>query len=229
MRTSAGLWAPESRAAAPAKSNLSCNRSEPCPRFPGASIALTEAFGLAVPLTASLSAPASAKTHLKMVLNWKYEGPKGWFFLAQDRGYFKKAGLDMTRGRGNGSGAPIPLVASGTCDVGFGDMNALIQLAAQKPAEAPIAVGMLYNEPSFTIAVRSDSDIKTPKDLEGKTPGGPAGDIALKLFPALRKVAKVDCSNIKITNMQPNLRTATDAAFSDAAKPRHRRAANSER
>jgi NitT/TauT family transport system substrate-binding protein len=167
-------------------------------------IALTAAVGLAVPLAAT--APASAETKLKMVLNWKYQGPQGWFFLAQDRGYFKKAGIDITMDQGNGSGAPIPLVASDTYDVGFGDINALIQFAATKPEEAPIAVYVMYNQPPFTIAVRADSSIKTPKDLEGKTLGGAAGDGALKLFPAFCKIAKIDCSTIKITNMQPNLR-----------------------
>ena len=64
----------------------------------------------------------------------------------------------------------------------------------------------MYNQPPFTIAVRADSTIKTPKDLEGKTLGGAAGDGALKLFPAFCKIAKIDCTTIKITNMQPNLR-----------------------
>ena len=167
-------------------------------------IALTAAIGLAVPLAATV--PAAAETKLKMVLNWKYQGPQGWFFLAQDRGYFKKAGIDITMDQGNGSGAPIPLVASGTYDVGFGDINALIQFAATKPEEAPIAVYVMYNQPPFTIAVRADSSIKTPKDLEGKTLGGAAGDGALKLFPAFCKITKIDCTTIKITNMQPNLR-----------------------
>jgi NitT/TauT family transport system substrate-binding protein len=168
-------------------------------------MALTAVMGLAVPL-AGATTPAAAETKLKMVLNWKYQGPQGWFFLAQDRGYFKAAGLDVTMDQGNGSGAPIPLVASGTYDVGFGDINALIQFAATKPEEAPIAVYVMYNQPPFTIAVRADSDIKTPKDLEGKKLGGAAGDGALKLFPAFCKIAKIDCAKIEITNMQPNLR-----------------------
>ncbi len=168
-------------------------------------IALTAAIGLAVPLVAATT-PAAAETKLKMVLNWKYQGPQGWFFLAQDRGYFKDAGLDVTMDQGNGSGAPIPLVASGTYDVGFGDINALIQFAATKPDEAPIAVYVMYNQPPFAIAVRADSDIKTPKDLEGKKLGGAAGDGALKLFPAFCKIAKIDCTKIETTNMQPNLR-----------------------
>lgn len=162
------------------------------------------AIGIAGPMVAA--APAAAETKLKMILNWKYQGPQGWFFLAQDRGYFKKAGIDITMDQGKGSGAPIPLVASGTYDVGFGDINALIQFAALKPAEAPIAVYVMYNQPPFTIAVRADSAIKTPKDLEGKTLGGAAGDGALKLFPAFCKVAKIDCTTIKTTNFQPSLR-----------------------
>ena len=104
-------------------------------------IAFAAALSLAAPLGA---APASAETNLKMVLNWKYQGPQGWFFLADDRGYFKAAGLNVTMDQGNGSGAPIPLVASGTYDVGFGDINALIEFAAKKPDIAPIAVDVIY-------------------------------------------------------------------------------------
>src|SRR5580693_5218745 len=167
-------------------------------------IALAAAFAAAVSF--ALPTSASAQTKLKMVLNWKYQGPQGWFFLAEDRGYFKDGGVDVTMDQGNGSGAPIPLVANGTYDVGFGDINALIEFAAKKPEEAPIAVYAMYNRPPFTIAVRADSPIKTPKDLEGKTLGGAAGDGALKLFPAFCKITKIDCSTIKITNMQPNLR-----------------------
>jgi NitT/TauT family transport system substrate-binding protein len=166
--------------------------------------ALAAALAIAAPLAAA--APAAAETKLKMVLNWKYQGPQGWFFLADDRGYFKAAGLDVTIDQGNGSGAPIPLVANGTYDVGFGDINALIEFAAKKPEEAPIAVYVIYNRPPFTIAVKADGPIKTPKDLEGKTLGGAAGDGALKLFPAFCKTANIDCSKITITNMQPNLR-----------------------
>ena len=62
-------------------------------------------FGIAA---ASLTVAAAADTKLKMVLNWKYQGPQGWFFLADDRGYFKAAGLEVTMDQGNGSGAPIP-------------------------------------------------------------------------------------------------------------------------
>ena len=164
------------------------------------------AFAAVLALAAPLSAPAQAQTKLKLVLNWKYQGPQGWFFLAEDKGYFKDEGLEVTIDQGDGSATPIPKVASGTYDIGFGDINALIEFAAKKPDEAPIAVYVLYNRPPFTIAVKAGSSIKTPKDLEGKTLGGAANDGALKLFPAFAKMTGLDQSKITITNFQPNLR-----------------------
>src|SRR5471032_1917848 len=165
------------------------------------------ALAAACVFSAPLAAPAAAQTtKLKLVLNWKYQGPQGMFFVADDKGYFKAEGIEMTIDQGNGSGAGVPLVANGTYDVAFGDINALIELAAKKPDDAPIAVYVMFNQPPFTVAVKADSPIKSPKDFEGKTLGGAANDGALKLFPAFCKITKIDCSKINMTNMQPSLR-----------------------
>ncbi len=149
---------------------------------------------------------ASAQTRIKMVLNWKYQGPQAWFFVAQDRGYFKAEGLDVEIDQGEGSSAPIAKIAAGAYTAGFGDINAAIDFASRRPADAPVGVYMIYNTPPFTIAVKADSPIKGPKDLVGRTVGGPANDGALKLFPALGKVAQFDASKVSISNMAPNLR-----------------------
>jgi hypothetical protein len=64
-----------------------------------------QALALGLAVTAASAAVAQAQTKIRMVLNWKYEGPQGMFFLAQDRGYFKQEGLDVAFDQGNGSGA----------------------------------------------------------------------------------------------------------------------------
>src|SRR5258705_435885 len=52
------------------------------------------ALAAACVLSAPLAAPAAAQTtKLKLVLNWKYQGPQGMFFIADDKGYFKEEGL----------------------------------------------------------------------------------------------------------------------------------------
>lgn len=174
----------------------------------GAKLLKTAVLAVAVLGMLGMSRPGMAADPLKvkMVLNWKYGGGQGMFFLAQDRGYFQAEGLDVAMDQGNGSGAAVPLVANGTYDIGFGDINALIDFASKHPDDAPIGVYIMFNEPPFTVAVKADSPIKTPKDFEGRTLGAPVNDGALKLFPAFCKVAKIDCGKVSITNMQPNLR-----------------------
>lgn len=164
-------------------------------------------------------AQAETPTKIKFVLQWKFEGSHAWFFVAQDKGYFKEEGLEVHFDQGVGSAASIPKVASGAYDAGFGDLNAIIDMAAKRPAEAPVGVYMLYNTPPFTLVVKKNSPIKTPKDLEGKTIGGPANDGALKLFPAFAKLTQIDASKVNVSNMAPNLREQMlvrgqiDAAF----------------
>ena len=155
-----------------------------------------------------LAAPAIAqgKTKIKMILNWRYQGPQSWFFLAKDNGYFDEAGIDLTMDQGNGSGAAVGHVAGGAYDVGFGDVNALIRLAGTSPDEAPLCVYQMYNKPPFTVAVLAGSDIKSAADLEGRLLGGAANDGALKLFPAFANVAGLDTSKIEILNFKSNLR-----------------------
>jgi NitT/TauT family transport system substrate-binding protein len=178
--------------------------------------AFAAALGIAL---AVLPVAASAQTKIKLVMPWKWSGNMAWYLMAQDKGYFKAEGLDVEIDQGEGSAASIPKVAAGTYDAGVGDVNAVIDLAAKRPADAPVAVYMVSNIPPFTIAVMKDSPIKTPKDLEGKTVGGPANDAALKLFPAFAKVTGVDAGKVKISNMAPNLReqmlqrAQVDAAF----------------
>ena len=157
---------------------------------------------------ATLATPALAqsRTRLKLVLNWRWQGPQGMFLLAEDRGYFRAAGIDLTIDQGEGSTASVTKVATGAYDVGFGDINAAIALSAQRPAEAPLGVMMLYNRPPFCIAVRADSPIRTPRDLEGRTIGGPANDGALRLFPAFARLAGIDASRVNVTNMNAQLR-----------------------
>lgn len=164
------------------------------------------ALAAATAISALASSAAHAETSIKMILNWKYEGPQGLLFLAEDKGYFKQEGLDVTFDQGNGSGAGVPLVANGAYDMAFGDINALIELAAKKPEDAPVGVFTMYSQPPFAVAVKADSPIKSPADFPGHTLGGAANDGALKLFPALCSITKIDCTKVEITNMQPNLR-----------------------
>lgn len=146
-----------------------------------------------------------AQTKLKMILDWNYSGPQAVFFLAAERGYFKEEGIELAIDQGRGSGAAVMEVAKGAYQVGFGDLNTVVQVAAAKPAEAPVGVYMFYSSPPFSIATKKGSGITSPKSLEGRSLAAPAGSATLKLFAIVAAKENVDASKISITNVASNL------------------------
>jgi NitT/TauT family transport system substrate-binding protein len=165
----------------------------------------TIAATLAV-MSVACTAYGAEPVKIRFVLNWKYQGPQAWFFVAQDKGYFKAEGLDVQMDQGEGSGAAVTRVASKAYDIGFGDMSALTVFAAQHPDDSPKAVFMLYGNSPYSIYSMKDKNITSPKQLEGKTLGAPVDDAPFKLFPAFAKAAGIDASKVKWKHMQPSLR-----------------------
>ncbi|CAO3383107.1 ABC transporter substrate-binding protein [Azospirillum argentinense] len=162
--------------------------------------------GLGLSLIAPFSpAAAQERTPIRFTLDWKYQGIHAWYFVAQEKGYFREEGLDVTIDQGEGSSATVTRIMSGAYDAGFGDINAVIQQAAQKPAEAPVMVYHIYNKPPFAVLTKADSGITGLKDLVGKKVGGPAGSAATRLLPALLERNGLDPSGVEVLNMQPNL------------------------
>ena len=148
--------------------------------------------------------PASAQdlTPVKFTLDWKFEGPAAGFFLALDKGYFKEEGLDVTIDSGAGSRESIPRVATGTYDMGFGDINALAKFLDEDPAAKVKAVMVVYDQPPFAVIGRKSQGVTSdPKSLEGKTLGAPPPDAAFGQWAAFKEAAGIDDSAIKIESV----------------------------
>ncbi len=165
--------------------------------------AILAGFAAAVAMAAPVA--AQQKVPVKFTLDWKYQGIHSWYLLAQKKGYFAAEGLDVTVDQGEGSAATVTRIMAGTYDAGFGDMTAIIQNAVTRPADAPVMVYMIYNQPPFAVMALPSSNIKSPKDLAGKKLGSPAGAAAHRLLPLMTKSAGVDASKIEMLNMAPNL------------------------
>jgi NitT/TauT family transport system substrate-binding protein len=146
--------------------------------------------------------PAAAQTTMvKFTLDWRFEGQAAPFLFALDKGYFTAEGLDVSIEQGNGSIEPITRVASGGYDLGFGDINAMIKYRDQNPANGVKPIFMVYNKPPFSIVARRSRGITSPKDLEGKRLGAPAGDGAFAQWPIFAQVNGIDASKVTIENV----------------------------
>ena len=146
--------------------------------------------------------PAAAQTNIAFTLDWRFEGPAAGFFLAQDNGYFEEEGLNVTIDTGAGSVEAIPRVATGTYQMGFGDINSLIKFLDEDPAQKVKAVMVVYERPPFSIIGRKSQGItEDPKSVEGKKLGAPPPDGAFAQWPAFVEAAGIDESKVTIESV----------------------------
>ena len=154
----------------------------------------------------TLGASAPALTPIKFQLDWRFEGPAAFFVLPVAKGYFKDAKLDVTVDAGNGSGGAVTRVASGTYDLGFADMAALMEFHANNPdaPNKPVAIMVVYNNTPASVMSLKKTGIKNPADLAGKKLGAPVFDAGRRAFPIFQKANGVGAVNW--ISMDPPLR-----------------------
>jgi len=144
---------------------------------------------------------AQTKRQVTVRLDWIYQGPNAGFMVAQDKGFYEKAGLNVEVGPGKGSTSTAQLVASKATQFGFAD-GYVVGNGVSKGMNIRTVAGLYRRNPTAVI-VLADSDIKTPKDLEGKTIAIAAGSTQFQQWPAFVKGCGLDAGKIRVVNIDP--------------------------
>jgi NitT/TauT family transport system substrate-binding protein len=157
-------------------------------------------------LAVAYSGNSFAQTPIKFQLDWRFEGPAAFFLQPAAKGYFKQAGLDVSIDAGNGSGNAVNRVASGSYDIGFADMAALMEFYGNNPdaPNKPVAVMVVYNNTPASVITIKGSNVKQISDLTGKKLGAPVFDAGRRSFQLFQDANKL--GQVNWTSMDPALR-----------------------
>ncbi len=131
------------------------------------------------------SATPGELTKVSFRLNWVIAGNHAPFYLAQEKGFWKACGLDVSMAAGKGSGDTAQLVANGSQDFGLTDA---VSIAAGRTKGLPVtSLGVLYQTNPASIVSYKKANITTLDQVKGKTWGAVPGGSPYLLLKALFK------------------------------------------
>ena len=145
---------------------------------------------------ASLSAPAP-KPFVVAFNQWI--GFVG-FWTAQDKGYFKEAGLDVQPKQFSGPADSVPLLLTGKVDASLTTVDTVI-LLNQRAGQSPMACTYVVDTSDGADGLIAQKDVHTIADLRGKTVAATLGQCNELLLLKALEAAKMKPSDVTITNM----------------------------
>ncbi|MBS1255233.1 MAG: putative thiamine biosynthesis protein [Deltaproteobacteria bacterium] len=120
---------------------------------------------LAIGLTFTAQAAEKVTIQLKWVTQAQFAG----YFVAQDKGYYKAEGLEVTIKPGGPDIAPPQVIAGGGADVIIDWMPSA--LASREKGVPLVNIAQIFKKSGMMLTCRKDSGIKSPADFRGKTLG----------------------------------------------------------
>jgi NitT/TauT family transport system substrate-binding protein len=175
-------------------------------RFLLSGISCLSVLGLLLPLL-TLAQPVRAETkNVNIMMDWIIQGTHAPFFIAQQKGYFKDAGVTVDAiDAGKGATNVAVSVAGGAYQFGWVDVPSMINFNAKNPSSPLIAVYISFDDSPLAVVTRKDAGIRTPADLDGKKIAGGPGTAVHDTISILLKAAHADNVKVDWVAVQPQL------------------------
>ena len=169
---------------------------------------------IVVLLVLFLSTPLQAQDKITLLLDWFVNPDHGPIIVAQEKGYFTKAGLDVEVIAPADPADPPKLVAAGKADLAVSYQPQLhLQVAEGLPL---IRVGTLVATPLNCLLTLKDGDIQSIADLKGKKIGFSVAGVEEALLTTILARNGLSMADIELVNVNWSLSPALMSGQVDA-------------
>ncbi len=112
---------------------------------------------------------AQAADKVTVQLKWVPQAQFAGYYVAQAKGYYKDAGLDVTIKPGGPDVSPVQVLAGNQADV---IVNWMPDALAAREAGVPLVnIAQVFDKSGLMLTCKKASGVATPKDFKGKTLG----------------------------------------------------------
>ncbi len=152
---------------------------------------------------AAAAGPAAAADRFTVLLDWFVNPDHGPLFVAQERGYFRAAGLDVTLIAPSDPNDPPRLVAAKRGDVAISYQP---QLHIQTSKGLPLVrIGTLVATPLNSLVVLRDGPVRGIADLKGRKVGYSVGGFETALLSAMLGRHGLGVDDVTLVNVNFDL------------------------
>ncbi len=147
--------------------------------------------------------PAAAQDKLTVMLDWFVNPDHAPLVVAQEKGFFKEAGLEVTLTAPADPNDPPKLVAAGGADLAVSYQPQLIlQVAEGLPL---VRVGTLVSTPLNSLVVLQDGPVKRIEDLKGRKVGFSIAGFEDALLGAMLEKHGLSLKDVTLVNVNFSL------------------------
>lgn len=133
-------------------------------------------------------------TKITVRLKWRHQAQFAGFYVAKDKGFYRKAGLDVNLEPGGSIFPAIQQVVNGGED--FGVIGADQILLARGKGKDVVPLLVIYQHTPFVLFARHGGSIKKLEDIVGKRVGVAHGDSEMSIYHQMLAAAGIDRTSI---------------------------------
>ena len=171
-------------------------------------------FFIVAALLGGVSKPLAASEKMLVVLDWFVNPDHGPLFIALEKGFFSRQGLDVSFHVPSNPNDPPKLVAAKNADIAVSyQPQHYLHVDQGLPL---VRIATLVATPLNTLVVLADSDIRNLAQLKGKTVGYSIGGFETVILKVMLESQGLSLDTVKLVNVNFSLSPSLFSKSTDA-------------